>query len=184
MAWKESHKAESRQRILVAAADLFTRKGFNQVGIDEVMLAAGLTRGAFYAHFNSKIDLYEETILSAGVAAAQRFNEGATDINHIIENYLSEEHLYSTDVRCPLASLVSEVAHDDERVKHIYTRLFKGFTNHLNKVSKNDDKEDQVLLQSIIMIGGMALARSLTDKSLAQKILKVSSEAAKEVQPK
>lgn len=53
MAWKESHKLESRQRILAAAAELFTRKGFNQVGIDEVMLAAGMTRGAFYAHFNS-----------------------------------------------------------------------------------------------------------------------------------
>ena len=145
------------------------------------MLAAGLTRGAFYAHFNSKIDLYEEAILSAGIAATQHFNNGATDIHQIIENYLSEEHLHSSHIRCPMACLVSDVAHDDERVKHIYTRLFKGFTNHLNKASKNNDKEDQVLLQSIIMIGGMALARSLTDKSLAQKILKVSSEAAKEV---
>jgi TetR/AcrR family transcriptional repressor of nem operon len=116
MAWKESHKAESRQRILVAAADLFTRKGFNQVGIDEVMLAAGLTRGAFYAHFNSKIDLYEEAILSAGIAATQHFNNGATDIHQIIENYLSEEHLHSTHIRCPMACLVNDVAHDDERV--------------------------------------------------------------------
>jgi TetR/AcrR family transcriptional repressor of nem operon len=68
MAWKESHKQESRERIVNAAAELFTRKGFNQVGIDEVMMQAGMTRGAFYAHFNSKIDLYEEAIITAGKA--------------------------------------------------------------------------------------------------------------------
>lgn len=40
MAWKESHKQHSRQRILSAAAELFTRKRFDQVGIDDVMQAA------------------------------------------------------------------------------------------------------------------------------------------------
>ncbi len=179
MAWKESHKLESRQRILVAAAELFTRKGFNQVGIDEVMLAAGMTRGAFYAHFNSKIELYEEAILSAGKAAAQRFNEETSHLDNLVDSYLSEEHLNSAGIRCPLACLVSDVAHDDERVKQIYTRLYKGFTHHLNKKDLSD--QNTVLLQSVLMIGGLALARSLTDKTLAKKILQLSSQAAKTI---
>ncbi|QEY18749.1 TetR/AcrR family transcriptional regulator [Cellvibrio sp. KY-GH-1] len=179
MAWKESHKLESRQRILAAAAELFTRKGFNQVGIDEVMLAAGMTRGAFYAHFNSKIELYEEAILSAGIAAAQRFSEDTNHLDHIVDSYLSEAHLHSPDIRCPLACLVSDVAHDDERVKQIYTRLFKGFTHHLNKKDRSDP--NTVLLQSVLMIGGLALARSLTDQTLAKKILHLSGRAAKTI---
>ncbi len=179
MAWKESHKIESRQRILAAAAELFTRKGFNQVGIDEVMLAAGMTRGAFYAHFSSKIELYEEAILSAGKAASLRFNEGTHHFEQIVDDYLSETHLNATDIRCPLACLVSDVAHDDERVKQIYTRLFKGFTHHLNKKDRSDP--NTVLLQSVLMIGGLALARSLTDKALAKKILQLSNQAAKTI---
>lgn len=181
MAWKESHKQESRQRILLAAAALFTRKGFNNVGIDEVMETAGMTRGAFYAHFSSKIELYEEAIMAAGIAAAQRFSNHASDHIEIIENYLSEEHLNSNEICCPMASLVSDVAHDDERVKDIYTRLYKGFTKHLANIDVANKDENKILLQSVLMIGGLALARSLTDKVLAKKILHLSSEAAQEL---
>lgn len=184
MAWKESHKQESRERIVNAAAELFTRKGFNQVGIDEVMMQAGMTRGAFYAHFNSKIDLYEEAIITAGKAAAQHFSEDETEANSIINHYLSEEHLTATNIRCPLPCLVSDVAHDDERVKHIYTRLYKGFTKHLGSTNGGPEDEDNALLQSVLMIGGMALARSLTDKTLAKKILLLSSKAAQQIKLK
>ncbi len=178
MAWKETHKLETRQRILGAAADLFTRKGFNLVGIDEVMLAAGLTRGAFYAHFSSKIDLYEAAIISAAISAAERINEQGKDLNSAIANYLSADHLHSEDVRCPMACLVSDVAHDDQRVQEIYTRLFKGFTKHLQQLADETTSEDQTLVQSVLMIGGLALARSLTDKKLAEKILLLSKNTA------
>ena len=181
MAWKETHKQKSRQRILLAAAALFTRKGFNNVGIDEVMETAGMTRGAFYAHFNSKIELYEEAIIAAGIAAAQRIDSITSDHIGIIENYLSEENLSSNEICCPMACLVSDVAHDDERVKDIYTRLYKGFTKHLANFDNTERDEDKILLQSVLMIGGLALARSLTDKALAKKILRLSSEAAREL---
>lgn len=177
MAWKESHKEESRKRILNAAGQLFMRKGFDQVGIDEVMQAAGMTRGAFYAHFNSKIDLYEQAMLSAGKAAAAYFGQTANSQLDTLALYLSEAHLNSTSVRCPLPSLVSEVAHDDERVRQIYTRIYKGFVGQLDK--GNTEPSDTALLQSILMIGGMALARSLTDKTLSKKILDVSHNAAR-----
>lgn len=175
MAWKESHKIESRQRILNAAGDLFTRKGFNQVGIDEVMIAAGLTRGAFYAHFTSKIELYEEAILAAGRNAAEHFNQNSTDLNSLVENYLSDTHLHADTIRCPIACLVSDVAHDDERVREVYTRLFKGFTQQLQQLGSD---QDDALMQAVLMVGGMALARSLTDKKLARKVLHICAQAA------
>jgi TetR/AcrR family transcriptional repressor of nem operon len=181
MAWKESHKLESRQRILDAAAELFTRKGFNQVGIDDVMQAAGMTRGAFYAHFDSKIQLYEEAIYCAGTAAAQHFSEGVNSLDSIIDNYLSEEHLASSDIRCPMSCLVSDVAHDDARVKGIYTNLLKGFTKHLGQLAQGKHNEETQLLQSIILIGGMAVARSVTDEKLSKKILMVCAKAAKNI---
>lgn len=179
MAWKESHKPGSRQRILAAAAELFTGKGFNQVGIDDVMQAAGMTRGAFYAHFNSKIELYEEAIYYAGSAAAQHLNKGTTSLADIIDNYLSHEHLTSSDIRCPMSCLVSDVAHDDERVKRIYTNLLKGFSKHLGKLASDNSNEEIQLLQTVLLIGGMAVARSITDEKLSKKILLVCAKAAK-----
>lgn len=182
MAWKESHKQQSRDRILTAAAELFTRKGFNQVGIDEVMQAAGMTRGAFYAHFTSKHELYEEAILSAGIIATKHFNAGVSSLDALIDNYLSIQHLSSNDIRCPMACLVSDVAHNDERVKNTYTKMFKGFSNHLKKLANGKNSDDKALLQTILLIGGMAVARSVTDKKLSEKILSLCSDAAKSSQ--
>ena len=60
MPYSKEHKAKSRERILQSAYQLFATRGFNQVTIDEVMQDCSLTRGAFYAHFISKSDLYSE----------------------------------------------------------------------------------------------------------------------------
>ena len=49
-----ARKARTRQEILDHAARLFRLRGYEATTIDDVMLAAGLTRGAFYAHFDSK----------------------------------------------------------------------------------------------------------------------------------
>lgn len=179
MAWKESHKAESRQRILVAAAELFNRKGFNPVGVDEVMQAAGMTRGAFYAHFSSKIELYEAAILHAGLAAVEHFNENSSTLEDIIDNYLSEDHLAVSRIRCPMSCLVSDVAHDNERVRNIYTRMFRGFNNHLGQIAQDKCNDEVQLLQAILLIGGMAISRSLTDEQLSRKILALCAQAAK-----
>lgn len=180
MAWKESHKQQSRQRILTAAAELFTRKGFDQVGIDEVMLAAGMTRGAFYSHFSSKSELYEEAIIFAGIEAAKHFSENIVSLDELINNYLSQPHLDSTDIRCPLPCLVSDMAHEDERVKKTYTKMYKTFTSHLAGINKDQYKSDEILLKTVLMIGGMAIARSVADETLSKKILSVCSKAARQ----
>ena len=46
--------AENRARVVDAAAKLFREKGFDAVGVAELMRAAGMTHGGFYNHFASK----------------------------------------------------------------------------------------------------------------------------------
>jgi AcrR family transcriptional regulator len=50
---------EPRQRILDAAYDLFSRRGIRDVGIDELIEAAGIAKATLYRHFTSKDDLVE-----------------------------------------------------------------------------------------------------------------------------
>ena len=58
---KTDHKDRIRQRILDRSAELFRKRGFEGVSIDNLMAAADLTRGGFYAHFSSKSDLFAQT---------------------------------------------------------------------------------------------------------------------------
>ena len=50
----------NRRRIVAAAGNLFRSKGYDTVGIADVMKAAGLTQGGFYKHFASKEALAAE----------------------------------------------------------------------------------------------------------------------------
>ena len=49
--------AQNRERILDAAAQLFRERGFDGIGVADLMKEAGLTHGGFYGHFSSKDDL-------------------------------------------------------------------------------------------------------------------------------
>jgi AcrR family transcriptional regulator len=50
--------AETRDRLLHAAADAFAERGYDGARVADVAAAAGVTRGAMYAHFGSKADLF------------------------------------------------------------------------------------------------------------------------------
>lgn len=52
--------AETRQLLVQEAARLFSRQGFAATSLEEIGVAAGVTKGALYHHFSSKEDLYAE----------------------------------------------------------------------------------------------------------------------------
>lgn len=51
---QEQRKAETRRRLLAAAAELFAREGYDAVSVDAVADAADRTSGSVYAHFGGK----------------------------------------------------------------------------------------------------------------------------------
>ncbi len=62
---------DRRQEILLVAADLFARRGYDAVGVRQIADAAGILGGSLYHHFPSKRDLYVE-VHSAALANAGR----------------------------------------------------------------------------------------------------------------
>lgn len=166
MPWSADHKPRTRRQILDAAATLFTRQGFAGASIDDVMRQAGLTRGAFYAHFASKGELYAEALGHAARTSVARL-ENIEPRDRVI-GYLSDGHRRGDDINCPLACLVSDVAQQDERVREAYTRLFAGFVSHCR--SDGEDRR-RSLQRAVTMIGGMAIARTLDDDALAEEVL-------------
>ena len=61
-------RENTRARLLEAAEDVFVRKGLNRVTVDDLVGAAGFTRGAFYSNFSS----LEEVFVDAGAPPVVR----------------------------------------------------------------------------------------------------------------
>src|SRR5260370_17848209 len=62
----KGQKDAHRQRIIDVASRQFREHGVAAVGLAGIMTDAGLTNGAFYAHFGSKEDLLREVLCNAG----------------------------------------------------------------------------------------------------------------------
>jgi AcrR family transcriptional regulator len=102
MPYSLKHKQQTRERIVNSARRLVNRKGFTEGTIDEIMKNAGLTRGGFYKHFDTKEQLYAHAVRQFLCAEAperwQRKHvdscaQGQTLVRMIVNAYLSREHL-------------------------------------------------------------------------------------------
>ncbi|MGM0920369.1 MAG: TetR/AcrR family transcriptional regulator [Bacillota bacterium] len=51
---------QTKQRILETALELFSKKGFDHVTVDEIVSKSETSKGAFYVHFNSKYEIFLE----------------------------------------------------------------------------------------------------------------------------
>ncbi|AEY02194.1 transcriptional regulator [Oceanimonas sp. GK1] len=174
MSWPSKHRAETRDRILYSAGRLFTEKGFSGASIDQVMEHAGLTRGAFYAHFNSKRELYAEALV---FRARQMGEEHPSGVDGLIRSYLSSKHLSQDQGGCPLAFLVSDIGQQDPLVRESYTRIFKGLATKVAG-SPHQSLDASTLRTMVMMVGGVAVAKALSDPGLSLAVLEACCEGA------
>src|SRR5580658_11388736 len=89
--------AETRERIIDAASELFRAQGFGGVAVAEIMKAANLTHGGFYGHFASKDALVEEAsrrTMARAAANWQRVVANAPDKPYtaLLDHYLTAKH--------------------------------------------------------------------------------------------
>lgn len=181
MAWPAEKRLQTRRRILESAAQLFTSKGFDQVSIGDVMENAGLTHGGFYAHFDSKEALYAEAIQTASrMSVAYKMPDNSESdlalLSHLVEAYLDMDHLKPEHPSCPLAFLATDVANKNDCVRDSYTKVYKRFVLYMDKLMSNPSYSDQALVLSALMVGGVALAGSLSDEKTAERLLKACRE--------
>ena len=177
MPYSAQHKLESRRRILASAYKLFSAKGYDNVSIDEVMANANMTRGGFYAHFQNKSKLYQEALLyAAEISEINRCKPDDMDdekwIRNLLQEYLHKNNLTS-DCRCPLASLATDVSVREPEVRKAYTRTFKGMNSIIAKYTKtfSSSSEETIMAATALIVGGLAIARALADAELAEQLL-------------
>src|SRR3954467_3761474 len=124
MRYGKDHKQATRQRIVDAAGRRFKTDGIDGAGVAAVMSDAGLTNGAFYAHFRSKEDLVANVLADQLRAQRESFDAEPSDragLEAFIGAYLSPEHRDACAEGCPSAALLDEVVRRPTRTKRVFT---------------------------------------------------------------
>jgi TetR/AcrR family transcriptional regulator, transcriptional repressor for nem operon len=175
MPYSREHKTNSRERILSSALRLFSEGGFERVTLDQVMADAGFTRGAFYAHFTSKEDLYAKAIRhginSSVLANIPPEGEGLRSLRRLLNAYLSRAHVDGNAPPCPLAFFATDVAVRERQVRDTYTAALQSLTGVLGSHAPARTHDERLLAMMILMVGGVAVSSALTDGALKDRIL-------------
>jgi TetR/AcrR family transcriptional regulator, transcriptional repressor for nem operon len=189
MPYPPEHKNETRERILQSARRLFNRKGFSEVTIDEIMTAAGLTRGGFYNHFQSKEELYAEAITQfLRNDPPERWRtvnfsssaQGAALARMIVNAYLSREHFDDRDGSCPMVGLPSDVARGGKVVKVAFREVVDMMVDvfSANLAPEAASTRERALALVALCIGGMVLARAVDDDRFSDELREAARQHA------
>jgi AcrR family transcriptional regulator len=177
MSYSKEHKQRSRKKILQSAYTLFSTKGFHAVTVNDVMLDCSLTRGAFYAHFRSKPDLYSEALRFSATnseLAKKKPKEMSTKewLSELLDGYLSTEHV-NGEKPCPLAFLAMDIVSQDDTAKKAYALTYKNMNKIIMSYAGADApcNEKEILSLTSMIIGAVAVSRMIDDESVVKNIL-------------
>jgi AcrR family transcriptional regulator len=180
MPYTTEHKLRTRDRIVESARRLFNRHGFEQVSIDRIMAEAGLTRGGFYNHFNSKDQLYAAAVESFATCNPFRSridpaSDPATLARSLIDLYLSDDALADIDAQCPLYALPGDVARAGLSPQKAYTKLIRNLARVFEMAMDGQtDAPQRAQVIVALCVGGMVLART-TDDGVLRTSLRAAS---------
>jgi TetR/AcrR family transcriptional regulator, transcriptional repressor for nem operon len=184
MRYGKDQKQATRQRILEAAGRRFKEDGIDGAGVAAVMSDAGLTNGAFYAHFASKEDLVANVLADQLRMQRQSFDAQPADragLEAIVRAYLSPEHRDQYADGCPSAALLDEIARRPATTRQAFTDELLGIADdiaaRLDPTDAEAARTDALALFGM-MIGTLQLARALTDRELSDQLLARGVETA------
>ncbi|WP_417528704.1 TetR/AcrR family transcriptional regulator [Marinomonas shanghaiensis] len=167
---------ENRERIVKTASILFRERGYDGVGIAELMSTAGLTHGGFYKHFKSKADLMAEAAAFSFAKSAEETSD--IDMVAFTKQYLSREHRDSSGNGCTMAALCTDAGRQSESIKETFlTGIENQLTTLVNGKELTEEERKRQISAIAHAVGALVLSRSCPDNSpLADEILDVCRE--------
>jgi TetR/AcrR family transcriptional repressor of nem operon len=189
MRYDAEHKQKTRERVLTEAAKAIRLKGPDGVSVAGVMGRAGLTHGAFYAHFRSK-----DALIAAGIErmfedgrgrlAKETAERGSprAGLAGYIDFYLSPEHRDARSWGCPLPYLSAEARRLSEASREGFARGVARLTGSLADalVAMGEADADAKAASTLAeMVGALSLARAEPDTARSDAILAASRASIK-----
>jgi len=167
----------NRAHIVDTASTLFRERGYDGVGVADLMAAAGFTHGGFYKHFGSKADLMAE----AASCGLEKSADAAADMDlaSFMSHYLSRQHRDAPGQGCTMSALCTDASRQPDPVKAAFAAGIEaqlGVSRHYPEGQSDGPTSEQARARRIALmaqaVGAMVLSRSCPDDSpLADEIL-------------
>lgn len=177
----KAETAETRKRIVEAAARAFRKQGIEATGVAEIMASAGLSHGGFYRHFKSKDQLVtealsatEKNLVRDSLAAAE---QGGDAVLNVFREYMTSNYRDNVEDGCPLAAMGSELVRAGVDTRHAATTSFRRIIDTVApfmREKEGEDGEDMALGLLTNMIGALTVARMVDDPILSDRILAIT----------
>lgn len=182
--------AENRQTVINVASRLFRERGFDGIGLKDLMKGAGLTQGAFYKQFASKDDLAVQASERALESASRRWSDAVAaspedPLGAVMAFYLSTGHRDEKMDGCPIVALGSDAARQGNDIKATFEAGIKAHLDVLNRMmAETDDERLKSRAMAILstMVGAMTLSRVVNDPDLARGFLDAAAEQVRAIQ--
>ena len=180
MRYSAEHKTKVHRKIVKGASRQLRKKGLNGPAVATLMKASGLTHGGFYKHFSSRDDLVAEAIeeslrelTQTLIDAAQR-SDARPPWEPMIETYLSLERCDGAERGCPIAALAPDIARTPPPMKQRLSRAILKFREGLIPFMPGrtpEEKSANFLMIITSMVGTIAIARTMPEQAVRQRIL-------------
>jgi TetR/AcrR family transcriptional repressor of nem operon len=176
MRYSPGHKEATRERLLNLSSAISKERGFDSMSVDTLMAAAGLTGGAFYAHFKSKEELFVEVIGRELARSLEMLSpeEGQTPVewlSKIFDNYLNTGHVRHPESGCVVPSLGPEIARAEPEVKKLYEAAMIAVKERWTEVVVDPNVAWAVICQ---LIGTIVVARAMSSRRVMEEIVNAS----------
>jgi TetR/AcrR family transcriptional regulator, transcriptional repressor for nem operon len=180
--------AENRENVINAASRLFRERGFDGIGLKDLMQAAGLTQGGFYKQFASKEDLAAQASRRAMESAGDRWSAATAarpedPLGAVIELYLSMDHREEKMDGCPIVALGCDAARQGTDVKASFEAGVKEYLEILGRLiagTNGETSEAKAMAVLSTMVGALTLSRVVNDARLAQAFLDAATAQIRE----
>ena len=173
--------AANREKVLDVAGTLFRERGFDGIGVADIMKRAGLTHGGFYGQFASKDDLAAETTARVlGKTGWQERLTGKADpsFGEVVRAYLSPRHRDDPGTGCLMSALGSDAARQPRAVRRAFTDGFRARIDGWLKLVPGRSqaaRREKALATMAGLVGALILSRAVDDPALSDEILEAAA---------
>lgn len=174
----------NRARVVETASQLFRERGYDGVGVADLMAAAGFTHGGFYKQFGSKTDLIAEST-ACGIARTVALTGNGMDAAEFVRQYLSREHRDGRGNGCTLAALGGDAARQSDEVRALFAAGIESLVAAMSPGSGAEGAPETAhpsraatLNLLATAVGALIMSRACPDDSpLAEDILMACRDA-------
>ncbi|KPX13666.1 hypothetical protein ALO71_200032 [Pseudomonas amygdali pv. dendropanacis] len=168
----------NRARIVETSSTLFRERGYDGIGIADLMDAAGLTHGGFYKNFKSKAALVEEAAVCGILKTVE--NTRNVDLIEFVDYYTSRRHRDERGSGCTIAALGGDAARQPDALKSkfaagvemlVATLAKSAESNHTSQANRQFERS-QILASFAAAVGAVVVSRACPgDSELADEVL-------------